>query len=102
MNKKPLTIPQIIILNLIPFFIPIAFLITPLYTFTRLKQKKVGWLFAGAEVLVFVLSLMLFNPAEANRGELYAILVLMGPVVIIHLVSFYLTISLYRKIMAQN
>lgn len=105
MNKKPLSIPKIIILYLLPFFNPIIIPIIAVYTFTRLNRKRTGWLFSGAEVLVFILSAILFYIIKTNHEDFlhyYALLLLLGPVLLIHLVSFYLTISLYKRITAQN
>ena len=105
MNKKPLSIPIIIGLYLLPFFIPIAFLVVPIYTFMRLGRKRMGWLFAGAEVLVFILTVILFYIIKANHGDFshgYAFLLLLGPVSLIHLVALYMTISLSKRIRAQN
>jgi len=105
MDKKPLTIPKIIVLYILPFFIPIGFLIVPIYTFMRFNRKWTGWFFVGAEVVIFILLAILFNPAKANPGDFlydYAILILAGPVVLIHLIAFYLTISLSKSKIVQN
>jgi len=105
MSKKPLSIPIVIGLYILPFFMPIAFPIVPILIFRRLNQKKMGWIFSGAEILVFILSVIVFYIIKANQegfSQGYALLLLLGPVSIIHLVSLYFTISLSRRIIAQN
>jgi hypothetical protein len=105
MNKKPLNIPTIIVLYVVPFFMPITFPIISIYIFWRLNRKRTGWLFAGAEILVFIVSVIVFYIIKGNQegfSQGYALLLLLGPVSIIHLVSLYLTIALLRRNMVFN
>jgi hypothetical protein len=105
MNKKPLNIPTIIALYVVPFFMPITFPIIPIYIFWRLNRKKTGWLFSGAEILVFIVSVIVFYIIKGNQegfSQGYALLLLLGPVSLIHLVSLCLNIALFRKNIVSN
>jgi hypothetical protein len=105
MKSKPLTVPKIIGLYLMPFLIPVIFPFIPIITFSRLNRKGTGWLFSGAEIFVFILLLTLINSVDAQHGDFfydYALLILVGPVILIHLVSFFTTISLFRRMKARN
>ncbi|MCK5124623.1 MAG: hypothetical protein KAR42_00060 [candidate division Zixibacteria bacterium] len=105
MNKKPLTIPTTIGLYILALFVPIAFPIVPIYVFNRLNQKRTGWLFSGAVVLIFAMSIIVFYILKADQegfSYICAYLLLTVPISLIHLISLIWAIVLSKKVKEQN